>query len=249
MSAKLPAFSVEQSNWLVTEVFENSDLLLKAFTQAHDNVRKRKKWEELATMANTKFGVGYFTDEKLKRRWETIQTQAKKRFDLEKQHRSGTGGGSHLKEPPTFIRFVIDHFGRKTGFTGISGGIDTSSSFTTDDLPDEAEPEIPQLSETGLQETRENNRHEGEDPPIPKKRKIEKTFLSTSNASSEYRDQLLQLEIRRSQLEIEKLEDERKMIAETRETLALWRDILKSFPQCSDASVSMIHLSSDPSNM
>ena len=80
MSAKLPSFTTEQSTWLVTEVFENGDLLLKSFTQAHDNARKKKKWEELAIKANAKFGVGYFTDDKLKRRWETIQTQAKKTF-------------------------------------------------------------------------------------------------------------------------------------------------------------------------
>ncbi len=250
MSAKLPSFTTEQSIWLVTEVFENGDLLLKSFTQAHDNARKKKKWEELAIKANAKFGVGYFTDEKLKRRWETIQTQAKKHFDLEKQHRSGTGGGSQMREPPPFIRFVIEHFGHKAGFVGISGGIDSSNSFvSSNDLQENADCEHFQ-SETS--DTFENSRQEQLEgtPTRAKKRKTDQSVSATSTLS-DYREQLLQLEIRRSQLEIEKLEEERQMISEKRALIVLWHDLLKNLPQGSGASTCTCktHFALDPSDL
>ena len=209
MSTKLPSFTTDQSNWLVAEVMENSDLLLKNFKQAHDNARKKKKWDELASKANEKFGVLYFTGDKLKRRWETILTQARKRFDFEKRYRSKTGGGAQATEPPTFVRFVIDNFGHKAGFAGITGGIDTSSFASDLDNSKEDEANSEPLPETS---GGRDNRGTG----------------NTPTSSRNYRDELLELEIRRSQLEIKKLEEERLLIAEKREALALWSDFLKN---------------------
>ena len=168
---------------------------------------------------------------------------------MEKQHRSGR---SQMREPPTFIRFVIEHFGHKAGFVGISGGIDSSNSLvSSNDLHVQENADFEHLqSETSG--TFENSRQEPLEgtPTTAKKRKTDQPVSATST-SSDYREQLLQLEIRRSQLEIEKVEEERKMISEKRALLVLWHDILKNLPQGSGVSTCtcMTHFALDPSDL
>ncbi|XP_020911113.2 t-SNARE domain-containing protein 1-like [Exaiptasia diaphana] len=130
-------FTSSECTIILEEAEKHLDIIKSKFSTVITNKKKKETWKDITSKVNA-LGVSERTPEEIKDKWRAMVSTAKKKHNKVAKTRKETGGGKKPASPtPTTIK-IIDLFGEDPSFSGISGGLESSSSFSTLDLSDVA---------------------------------------------------------------------------------------------------------------
>lgn len=117
-------FSLAEEEVILTKMEQNRQLMKGKHQDTNHNMRRNKLWKEITNDVNAISHV-HRDVEHVKRKWEGMQYQTKKRQVLELQEKWKTGGGTPQVIPKKPLEDRIAAYMGETSMKGICGGFDT----------------------------------------------------------------------------------------------------------------------------
>ncbi|XP_064465899.1 myb/SANT-like DNA-binding domain-containing protein 4 [Ornithodoros turicata] len=126
---KAPNWTEEETLQLVQEVELRKHIINKKFSKDVTTQTKRKAWEEVTLVLNSRFPHHHRSQQEVKKRWDNVCTRMRRQYSEIRKNMNKTGEKGQVVDIPPVMSAVLDVIGAESaGVIGIAGGIDSAET-------------------------------------------------------------------------------------------------------------------------